>query len=417
MLQCVEVFDSLVDNIESENPNGFLGFIDAPGGTGKTFVLNTLLAKYRSQGHVALACAFSGVAALLLEGGCTVHKRFNVRPNMPKERQFTIKRGSALAKLMKLAKVIVIDEAPMMDVYIMESIDATLRDIFESDKAFGGLPIILAGDFRQILPVVKNCNSPQTLMDHCLKRSDLWEDVRCFRLKDNMRVLLKHGNPEFADWLIRVGDQDCEEVIFEPDIKQREYHKYISLPTEWSMDSKASDLDGFIEEMFPNMNERYDENGELKTVSILTPYNKNMHLINSKCIGRFPGQQITRRSIDSATLANDDIDELAMPMELLNNLPTPSGMAPHLLELKKYCPLVILKNLNVNQGLCNGTRCILLEIKRYSLRVRLLHNGKEAFIPRIKMIEPDKFGFTLNRIQFPVQLAFAMSINKAQVRT
>ena len=53
-------------------------FIDGPGGTGKTFLYNTMLAKVRSQGQIALAMASSGIAALLLQGGRTVHYRLKV---------------------------------------------------------------------------------------------------------------------------------------------------------------------------------------------------------------------------------------------------------------------------------------------------------------------------------------------------
>ena len=50
----------------------------APGGTGKTFLLNTLLAEIRGSEQIAIASAFVGVAAMLLEGGTTVHKRFKI---------------------------------------------------------------------------------------------------------------------------------------------------------------------------------------------------------------------------------------------------------------------------------------------------------------------------------------------------
>ena len=64
-----------IDNPNAEN-KGF--FVDGPGGTGKTFLYNTLLAKIRSRGEIALAMASSGIAALLLEGGRTVHSRLKV---------------------------------------------------------------------------------------------------------------------------------------------------------------------------------------------------------------------------------------------------------------------------------------------------------------------------------------------------
>ena len=52
---------------------GHLFFLDAPGGTGKTFLTNRLLAQQRHQSHIALAVASSGIAATLLEGGRTAH--------------------------------------------------------------------------------------------------------------------------------------------------------------------------------------------------------------------------------------------------------------------------------------------------------------------------------------------------------
>ena len=55
-----------------------LFFIDGPGGTGKTFLYDLLLARVRSQGEVALAVASSGLAALLLAGGRTAHSRFRI---------------------------------------------------------------------------------------------------------------------------------------------------------------------------------------------------------------------------------------------------------------------------------------------------------------------------------------------------
>lgn len=53
-------------------------FICGPGGTGKAFLYQMLLASVRSQQNVALAVASSGVAALLLDGGTTGHSRFKV---------------------------------------------------------------------------------------------------------------------------------------------------------------------------------------------------------------------------------------------------------------------------------------------------------------------------------------------------
>jgi hypothetical protein len=74
------VYKSVLRTIE--NRNGGLIFLDAPGGTVKTFLINLLLAKVRQTGKIALAVAASGIAATLLSGGRTVHFAFRLPLNL-----------------------------------------------------------------------------------------------------------------------------------------------------------------------------------------------------------------------------------------------------------------------------------------------------------------------------------------------
>ena len=66
-----DTFDAAI-----ERNQGGLFFLDAPGGTGKTFVFNTLLSKWRSKGEIAMAVGSSGIGAILLEESRTAHSRF-----------------------------------------------------------------------------------------------------------------------------------------------------------------------------------------------------------------------------------------------------------------------------------------------------------------------------------------------------
>ena len=61
---------------------GGLYFLEAPGGTGKTFVTNLVLAKVRQKKEIALAAASSGIAATLLPGGRTAHAAFKLPLNL-----------------------------------------------------------------------------------------------------------------------------------------------------------------------------------------------------------------------------------------------------------------------------------------------------------------------------------------------
>lgn len=67
-----------------------------------------------------------------------------------------------MAKLLNETDLIVWDEAPMNDRRCFEALDRTLRDILNnSEKPFGGKPIMLGGDFRQTLPVKKKQQNPR----------------------------------------------------------------------------------------------------------------------------------------------------------------------------------------------------------------------------------------------------------------
>ena len=64
--------------LEQLNNNSGLFFVHGHGGTGKTFLWSTIIAKIRSEGRIVLAVASSGIASLLLPGGRTAHSRFKI---------------------------------------------------------------------------------------------------------------------------------------------------------------------------------------------------------------------------------------------------------------------------------------------------------------------------------------------------
>ncbi|CAN1135598.1 ATP-dependent DNA helicase PIF1 [Linum perenne] len=99
------------------------------GGTGKTYLYNCIVAKIRSQGHIALVVASSGIAATLLPGGVTAHSRFKIPIDVDYASTCVIKKGTSLVRLMQQASLIVWDEAPMVHRLSFEAVDRTLCDI------------------------------------------------------------------------------------------------------------------------------------------------------------------------------------------------------------------------------------------------------------------------------------------------
>ncbi|GBP42567.1 ATP-dependent DNA helicase pif1 [Eumeta japonica] len=105
---------------------------------------------------IALALASSGIAATLLDGGRTAHSALKLPLNLNTIDTPTcnISRSSAMGKLLMQCKLIVWDECTMAHKKSLEALNFTLKDLRRNNNIFGGLMILLAGDFRQTLPVV-----------------------------------------------------------------------------------------------------------------------------------------------------------------------------------------------------------------------------------------------------------------------
>ncbi|KAH7512984.1 hypothetical protein FEM48_Zijuj12G0148300 [Ziziphus jujuba var. spinosa] len=104
------------------------------------------------------------------------------------------------------------------------------------------------------------------------------------------------------------------------------------------------------------------------------------------------------------------------------NMLVPNGFPPHELRLKVNCPVMLLRNINPSEGLCNGTRLICRRFDQNVIDAEISvgeYREKRVFLPRIPFmpIENVKDVLHFKRKQFPIRLCFAMTINKAQRQT
>ena len=109
------------------------------------------------------------------------------------------------------------------------------------------------------------------------------------------------------------------------------------------------------------------------------------------------------------------------PIDFLNSI-TPNGLPPHDLKLKINCPVILLRNLDPNNGLCNGTRLMVRALQDNAIDAEIVagqHARKRVFIPRLPLSPSDDISlpFKFKRKQFPVRLSFAMTINKSHGQT
>ena len=153
-----DAFCAIMKAVHDENHPHKMFFLNAPGGYGQTFLIETLLSTVRGMGKIALAVASSGIGAELLEGGRTAHSHFKIPIPVNESSTYSISLQSNDAKLLKETSLIIWDEIMMSHVDQVNCVDRSLRDILKVDKPFGGVPIVFGGDPRHILPVVCHGN-------------------------------------------------------------------------------------------------------------------------------------------------------------------------------------------------------------------------------------------------------------------
>ncbi|UYV80903.1 hypothetical protein LAZ67_19002139 [Cordylochernes scorpioides] len=352
----------------------------------------------RAVGKIVIPLASTGIAATLLSGGQTVHSRFKLPIPLLENSVAAISANSSEAELIRRSSLIIWDEAPMAHYRALEIVDRLLKDIMHCDLAFGGKVVVLGGDFRQVLPVVPRASRAE-IVAACIKQSKLWPLFVILRLTQNMRAGIDAQS--FSHWLLKVGDGDLP----------TDQQGLISLPE--SCIFHGVDL---VQEIFGSS---YGDITALSQSVILTLKNTDSLEINEKVLDRLPNRSQCFLSVDSVECENVE-EQNNYPTEFLNSL-TPTGMPPHRLNLKIGAIVMLLRNLNPKQGLCNGTRMVIQRMRSHVLEAQILTGtkvGQTVLVPKISLAPSDtNLPFILKRRQFPLRLAFAMTINKAQGQT
>jgi ATP-dependent DNA helicase PIF1 len=383
-------------------------FIDGFGGSGKTYLYKAILAAVRGRGHIALAVASSGIAALLLPGGRTFHSRFKASIDDQGPASLNITKNSALAKLLILAKVIVWDEAVMARRNLLEALDHTLRDICDTKTPFGGKILVLGGDWRQTLPVIPNADR-STIVDAALKASPLWRHFKIFKLTENKRCEGADADTKsFLKWVLDIGDGTLPTQLHEDTTDN------VAIPDRFTSNLRTEE--DLINTIYYEATRIHAQEAPEYVLAraILAPTNKVVDDINLRVLQRLPGEASVYSSIDTVQVEDDAI---LYTVEFLNTLEL-SGMPSHNLHLKIGCVVLLLRNLNPAAGLANGTRLIILDLLPRVVKAQIItgrHRGTEVFIPRLRcMPGSNSLPFRLQRVQFPLKLAFAMTISKSQ---
>lgn len=248
--------------------------------------------------------------------------------------------------------------------YQLQKIEAVARYIRKNDKPFGGIQLILCGDFLQLPPVVRQEKLPkdEKIIKFCFQ-SPAWD--KCVQLSFELTQVHRQTDPTFINILnnIRVGRVTPE----------------------------------IVTTLMDTSKQKIEQDGILATR--LCSQNVDADIINESKLKSLPG--------DSKIYTAKDNDP-AYTRQLDSQTPVPGKLV-----LKIGAQVMLLKNVSVSGGLVNGARGIVVRFEN-DLPVVRFRNNKEYAAKQEKWVVKTASGAVLSRSQIPLKLAWAFSIHKSQ---
>ena len=199
-----------------------------------------------------------------------------------------------------------------------------------------------------------------------IKKSLLWRFVQSRKLTVNMRLLgsggESHGDREFPEFLLRFGEGRHE-------TNDQLGSDYARIPDDLLLPAVDESMCELIETFRLNVRRLADHLYEdvantgpaafdyLSERAILTPLNTDMQEINDEVLRRLPSDMREYLSLDSVE-CDDVVQRDLYPVEFLNTISV-SGLPTHRLRLKEGASILLMRNLDPQKGLCNGTRLLI----------------------------------------------------------
>jgi ATP-dependent DNA helicase PIF1 len=161
-------------------------------------------------------------------------------------------------------------------------------------------------------------------------------------------------------------------------------NNYVRLPSDIMVEYKSEEcIDILIKNLFPDLKGNCTSSEYMREWAILSTRNEHVNVMNDRMIKQFPGDEHVYLSHDTV----DDDTTNTYPLDFLNSITT-NGLPPHILRIKKNCHVILFHNLDLHNGLCNGTRLVVRGFGNNSIDAEIVngqHVGKRVFLPRIPL--------------------------------
>lgn len=377
-------------------------FITGPGGTGKTRLIHTLTRHCENIGLAYQVCALTGCAAILLGTSArTLHSWSGIKlakGDRAKIIAAALKTKKARANWRK-TKVLIVDEVSMMSLKIFEIIEEIARTARLSVLPFGGIQVVFTGDFYQ-LPPVGTPMEPDT-EKFCFE-SAIWSNVFSLENHIQLKTIFRQSDPKYKEILLQIRDgtltnenADLLHTHVKRPFNPEEHNGCVPtklfptrVKTDFLNQSQYNKLDG------PEYTYTYDRKNACRT-----------YLETGKPIP--PG---LLEACSNLTLQETEYE--------VQNLVSNSNFQESL-SLKKGAAVMCIKNLDMDQGICNGSQGVVIDFidgpagTKFPL-VRFV-NGITKLI-QLQYHQSDEYP-CIAVGQVPLALAWALTIHKIQGAT
>ncbi len=373
--------------------------LTGPGGTGKSKLIRNFINYSISINQRAQATALTGCAAILLGMNAkTIHSWSGIKIAKGKQDQIIEQalRSKRVRQRWLSVKTLIIDEASMMSKKIFDLLNALGRRIRYDERPFGGIQIVCVCDFYQ-LPPVGSPNEPDT-EQFCFESKD-WYSV--FPLENHV-VLTKIFRQRDAEYIkilneIRIGElSDSSKETLEKYVN-REYKKEdyndASLTKLFPLRNR---VDLVNKAMFNQLEE------EPIKYSLMKNTDNTVHFDSTKKIDD-----------DKMRICNNlSISEIEMELQqLINSCPCVQE-----LELKKGAAVMCNANIDMEMGICNGSQGVIIDLVGENKRPKVKFTNGVIMVMDIHHWQSEEYP-TLSVSQYPLQLAWALTIHKIQGTT
>jgi ATP-dependent DNA helicase PIF1 len=347
-------------------------FVTGSAGTGKSYLLTMVRQSYlRHNMHLT---ASTGIAAVQI-GGVTLHSWAGLgtgsAPFAEVMRFINSGKGTHIRRKLKKTRILAIDEISMLSADIFDLLNNVLKEVRGNPDPFGGIQLVLFGDFLQLPPVI-GYGMDRNARKFCFE-SEAWEEANIETY--NLKQVFRQEDKFFVDLLngLRTGN--------------------------------------LSEEHIEALNKRRQNcNDNLVKPTILATHNRQVELINKQKLDELSGECKIFSQV-----ATGNPNQLAFLQK--------NCLAPESLSLKVGAQVMMLKNTYQKDGITNGSIGIVKEFTKTGLPVVLFTNGKTITIePEEWLIEEfdhDKQEMiTKARLtQIPLMLAWAITVHKSQGMT